>query len=87
MRYRAAVARQSVAVILSAGGAVLDLHALSDLPRARLVRAEFARGGRAACVAATLEHDCGSRELLAALRPWASGRGWSVTVAPLGGPE
>jgi len=34
-------------------------------------------------VAATVEHDCNVRELLRALRPWAAGRGWSVTVAPL----
>jgi len=74
-------------VILSAGGAQLDWRALGDLPGARVLRAEFAWGDRAACVAATLEHECESRELLAALRPWASGRGWSVTVAPLGGHE
>ncbi|MSR05789.1 MAG: hypothetical protein EXR93_01775 [Gemmatimonadetes bacterium] len=63
---------------------MLDLRALGDLPRARVLRAEFAWGDRSACVAATLEHECESGELLAALRPWASGRGWSVTVAPLG---
>ena len=81
------MARQSIAVILSAGGAVLDLRALGDLPGARVVRAEFAWGNRAACVAATLEHECASEELLAALKPWAGGRGWSVTIAPLGGRE
>ncbi len=76
---------RSIAVILSAGGAELDLESLSEIPRARLVRAEFARGERAACVAATLEHDCPSGELLSVLRPWASGRGWLVTVAPVKG--
>jgi len=81
------MARRSVAVILSAGGSTLDLGALGDLPGARLLRAEFAWGDRAACVAATLEHECESRELLAVLRPWAGGRGWSVTVAPLEGRE
>jgi hypothetical protein len=75
--------RRSVAVILSAGGAELDLPALADLPQGRLVRAEFARSERAACVAATLEHQCPLDELVSALRPWAAGRGWSVTVAPL----
>lgn len=78
--------RSSIAVILSAGGARLDLRALGDLPLARVVRAEFAWGDEAACVAATLEHECDARELLQALRPWATGRGWSVTVAPLAGP-
>jgi RecG-like helicase len=77
----------SVVVILSAGGAQLDLAALHDVPRGRVVRAEFARGERAACVAVTLEHECSARELLGVLRPWASGRGWSVTVAPLVGPR
>jgi hypothetical protein len=74
---------RSIAVILSAGGAELDLPALGDIPGARLVRAEFARSERAACVAATLEHQCPAGELLRALRPWAAGRGWSVTVAPV----
>jgi hypothetical protein len=77
--------RASVAVILSAGGAVLDLTALQDVPGGRVVRAEFARGDRAACAAVTLEHECATAELLAVLRPWAAGRGWSVTVAPLQG--
>ena len=62
------MSRQSVAVILSAGGAVLDLRSLGDLPRARIVRAEFAWGDRSACVAATLEHECECGELLAARR-------------------
>lgn len=76
---------RSIAVILSARGAPLDVEALSDLPRGRLVRAEFAWGDQAACVAATLEHECTAAELAADLRRWAAGRGWSVTIAPLGG--
>ena len=73
--------QQSIAVILSAGGATLDVAALADVPNSRVVRAEFARGDHAVCVAATLEHECESSELLRALRPWAASRGWSVTVA------
>jgi hypothetical protein len=73
--------------LLSVGGAALDADALGDLPGARLVRAEFATGTRAACVAATVQHECDVRELLQILRPWAAGRGWSVTVAPLSGPD
>ncbi len=76
---------RSVAVILNVGGAVLDLSALGDMPQGRVIRAELARGDRAACVAATLEHECPPGELVAALRRWAAGRGWSVTVAPLEG--
>jgi hypothetical protein len=75
--------RRSIAVILSTGGAELDLPALGDLPSARVVRAEFARSEHAACVAATLEHQCPIGELVSVLRPWAAGRGWSVTVAPV----
>lgn len=75
--------RTSVAVILNAGGSVLDAAALRELPLGRLVRADFACGERAACVAATLEHDCDATELLRTLKPWAASRGWSVTVAPL----
>jgi hypothetical protein len=80
-----AMSQRSVAVILNVSGAVLDADALTDLPLARLVRAEFARGERAGCVAATLDHECDSADLAAALRRWAAGRGWSVTVAPLSG--
>jgi hypothetical protein len=79
--------QRSVAVILNVGGSVLDWSALADLPHSRVVRAEFAGGERAACVAATLEHECAPGELVAALRRWAAGRGWSVTVAPLEGPR
>ena len=73
----------SVAVILNAGGAHLDLTVLGDVPGARVVSAEIAWGEQAACVAATLEHECDVRELAEQLRAWATGRGWSVTVAPL----
>jgi len=78
--------RWSVAVILSLNGASLDSAALADVPLGKLVRAEFARGERAACVAATLEHECNVKELLRVLRVWAAGKGWKVTVAPLKGP-
>ena len=79
--------RSSIAIILSAGGASLDLAALGDIPRGKLVRAEFAAGERASCVAATLQHECSASELLVALRLWANRHGWSVTVAPLAKPH
>jgi hypothetical protein len=78
--------RASVAVFLSVGGATLDLAALEEVPRARVVRATLAAGERAVCVSATLEHECETRELAADLRVWAAARGWAVTVAPLGRP-
>lgn len=74
---------QSIAVILSVGGAHLDLTTLGDVPMGTIVRAELAAGERAACVAATVEHEGDSADLLRCLKPWAAGRGWSVTVAPL----
>ena len=73
----------SVAVILNAGGAHLDLTVLGEMPVARVISAEIAWGEQAACIAATLEHECDVRELAEHLRSWATGRGWSVTVAPL----
>jgi hypothetical protein len=75
----------SVAVILSASGARLDLAALADLPVGRVVRAEFASGPSATCAAATIAHTQPRAELRAALGRWAGGRGWSVTIAPLPG--
>ncbi|MDH3289437.1 MAG: hypothetical protein OEO20_03575 [Gemmatimonadota bacterium] len=77
--------RQSVAIILSVGGATLDSAALRRIPMATLVRAEFASGDRAACVAATLAHECDTAELARALRSWAASWGWTITVAPLRG--
>lgn len=76
---------RSIAVLLSAGGATLDRSALTDVPLARVLGAEFAWGERAACATATLEHDCDLVTLLHSLRAWAGARGWSVTVAPLPG--
>ena len=81
------MAQRSIAVILSAGGAILDLQALGDIPRAKVVKAQFALGERAGCAAATLEHDCHTGELLPDLKRWAGARGWSVTIAPLPGHE
>jgi sirohydrochlorin ferrochelatase len=77
--------RTSIAVILSAGGARLDLAALADLPGGRVTRAEFAWGDAAACATATIEHRTSQAELRDALGRWAAGRGWSVTIAPLQG--
>ncbi len=79
--------RQSVAIILSVGGATLDSAALQRIPMATLVRAEFATGERAACVAATLAHECDTTELARELRQWAASWGWTITVAPLRGPR
>ena len=75
----------SVAVILSASGARLDLAALADLPVGRVVRAEFATSASATCAAATIAHTEPRAEVRAALGRWAGGRGWSVTIAPLPG--
>jgi hypothetical protein len=75
----------SVAVILSASGARLDLAALADLPCGRIVRAEFAWSASAACAAATIAHTEPRAAVRAALGRWANGRGWSVTIAPLPG--
>jgi hypothetical protein len=83
MAYRLAMSNSSIAVILSTRGTALDLDALGDMPNARVVHADIARGEKTACVAATLEHECSKLDLLAALRPWAAGRGWSITVASL----
>ncbi len=77
----------SVAVILNSRGERLDLGALDDIPMAHVVRADFTHGDLAVCVAATLEHACSLAELQTALRPWAAGRGWSITVAPSPSPS
>ncbi len=68
---------------MSAGGAHLDIGTVRDIPVGTIVRAQIAVGDSAACVAATVVHECETIELARALRPWAGARGWSVTVAPL----
>ena len=73
----------SVAIILSAGGVVLDSRALRDLPLARLLEVDFAVAELATCVAIRLEHACSREELRRGLNSWASARGWSVAVAPV----
>jgi hypothetical protein len=78
---------RSLAVFLSTGGAPLDAAALGTLPGGRIVRMEFAWGGRTSCAAATVEHDGPGKELLAAVKPWAAARGWSVAIAPAPGSD
>lgn len=79
--------RASVAVILSAGGAALNLAVLREIPRATVASAEVVRGERAACATVILEHRCQIGELAATLRSWAAARGWAATVAPLARPD
>ena len=73
----------SVAIIISAGGSVLDNRSLHDLPLARPLEADFATAELATCVALRLEHACSREELRRGLNSWASARGWSVAVAPV----
>jgi len=79
--------RLSVAVVLSVGGRALDSGVFSDAPGVRVLRAECARGERATCVAATLEHEGSSHDLLGRLRPWAAGRGFTATAIPVSLPD
>ncbi len=75
----------AIAVVVSAGGAVLDHRALADLPLARLVDVELGEAPLATCAAMQLAHTCSVVELRTALAAWASARGWSLAVAPLRG--
>jgi hypothetical protein len=75
--------QRSLAVILSVGGAQLDARAVADVPMARVAEVDLVSGMRSAAASATLVHDCSRADLARALRGWAAGRGWSVTVAPL----
>ncbi len=72
----------SVAVIVNAGGAVLDDRALCDMPECRVIEADFEASDTACCVAIRLSHQCSRTELQRGLRTWAGARGWSVAVAP-----
>lgn len=72
----------SVAIIVSAGGAVLDHWALREMPQCRVIGAEFEASNTACCAAVRLSHRCSRAELQRGLRTWAGGRGWSVAVAP-----
>ncbi len=72
----------SVAIIVSAGGAVLDDWALREMPECRVIGADFEASDTACCVAIRLSHQCSRAELQHGLRSWAKARGWSVAVAP-----
>ena len=76
---------ESIAVIVNAGGAVLDDRALDDMPLGRVIEADFAVAELATCVAVRLAHDCPRERLVSELRSWASARGWSMAVAPVRG--
>ncbi len=72
----------SVAIIVSAGGAVLDHWAVSEMPECRVMGADFEASDTACCAAVRLSHRCSRAELQRGLRTWAAARGWSVAVAP-----
>ncbi len=74
-----------MAVIVSAGGVVLDDRALRDIPLGRVLATDFAVADLASCVAVRLRHDCSRAQLRSGLRRWASARGWSIAVAPVRG--
>jgi hypothetical protein len=72
---------QSIVIIVSAGGAVLDEAAVRDVPGGRLVEVDIAAAEVGWCAALRMAHDCPREELGRALRAWAGARGWSVAVA------
>jgi hypothetical protein len=75
--------RVSIAIIMSAGGVVLDDNALCDLPHSRVLHVELVVEELAACATVQLAHECSRDALRRALRVWSAARGWSVAVAPL----
>ena len=72
----------STAVIISAGGAVLDDRALRDIPGCDAIEADFVVADSACCVALRVSHECSREQLREWLGAWARARGWSLAVAP-----
>jgi len=72
----------STAVIISAGGAVLDDRALRDIPCCEAITADFVVADSACCVALRVSHECSREQLREWLGAWARARGWSLAVAP-----
>jgi len=75
---------ESVVVVLSAGGAILERDALDALLETTVTWCRIEREGRVACLAARVRHPDPVIEFRVRVRQWAAGRGWGVTVALCG---
>jgi len=76
------VPRESLLILLSAGGSPLDADCLGDLAGVAVTWSQVERESAAACLAARVLHDDSLVEFRDRVRRWARARGWAVTVAP-----
>lgn len=72
----------AVAIIRSAGGAVMSVEQLRALPDATVLKAEVTRIRRSACAALVVRYEGPRGVWLSRLCRWAAARDWIVTVAP-----
>lgn len=75
--------RVAIAIVVSAGGSLLDEAALREVPLARVIAADIASTGASGCAAVLVGHACSPATLQAACHRWGASRGWRVTVAPV----
>ena len=80
----ARVDHESLVIVLSAGGALLDRESLASLPDATVLWSRVEREASAACLAARVCHADRPEEFRVRLRRWGAAQGWVVTVAPCG---
>jgi hypothetical protein len=72
---------ESLVIVLSTGGSLLDGSALGTLTDVRVLWVRVEREGEAACLAARVLHRDSPDEFRGRVRRWAGARGWAVTVA------
>ncbi|HEX4561943.1 MAG TPA: hypothetical protein VH113_08955 [Gemmatimonadales bacterium] len=74
--------RESLVIILNAGGSPLDDDALREFDGVSPVWVRVEREGRSSCLAARVRHVESLALLGVRIREWGGARGWTVTVAP-----
>jgi hypothetical protein len=74
--------RESLVIVLNAGGSSLDADALSELSGVEPIWVRVEREGAVACLAARVRHPDSEDEFRVRVRGWGAARGWTVTVAP-----
>lgn len=76
--------RESLVIILNAGGSPLADDALREFDGVSPVWVRLEREGSVACLAARIRHLESHVDLGVRIRGWGGTRGWTVTVAPCG---
>jgi len=76
------VGHESLVIVLSAGGAMLERDALDTIDGMTVTWVRVEQEGNAVCLAARVRHSDSPEQFRERVRQWGGARGWLVTVAP-----